>query len=755
MVFAKFFLSFLLVGLLGELNRVQAQEDVSGIIRLVASSSEDGGPLVSANVLLINPANQDKLVGNCITSEIGFCEIRDIEPNIQFEIRISYVGFTEFSQEIVLEESEIRSLNIELSPEIGEIDELTVSGERLVSTGEVGVIRVSDVDISRVPTPGVDGDLVAYLQTEPGVITTGDRGGDIYIRGGTPDQNLVLVDNLPITKPFHISNLFSAFSDQVVQSADIHAGGFGAEFSGVTSAILDINLRPGNLKEFEGSAAVSPYLMSMQLEGPVKKDRQSILFSTRLSLIDATAPTLTGEKVPLKFGDALARYTIRIEDLSCSITGIYTSDIGEIATYTGVTNRWNNMVMGTTCLAYDSNFEYPVETSAGFSRYENIEGAGGSRDLYSKVDQLYVKANLRDEELGIPLRYGFDINFISYDIKLDEEFTGGRVVERLIPILKMYTSGLIQLNDEIRVEPGIVTQFSLDNFGGLEPRLRIAWNPESLGNDELSLAAGRYAQLYAGISNQLEIGNIFMAIQPIETMDRSPSALHAILAYRKQLGNSLTANVETYTKNYKNIPVSKWSRNSSLQLETAYAKGLAYGFDIHLKYYGDPFFVSLGYGWSKVTYSALSEDLGAWLDQPVFEYRPAHDQRHKFNAIFSYEFAGFTANARWELGSGKPYTQIFGYDYKINIPFEDPTESPGSRQTLYSSPFGGTLPAYHRLDVSLRRDFELAESWAISTDFGVINAYDRRNLFNFDIDTFQRTNQAPLFPYVSVKLSKD
>jgi hypothetical protein len=755
MAYVKFLLSLLCIGLFSEFNKVQAQEDVTGIVRLLASSSEDGGPLVSANVLLVDAANQDDIVGNCVTNEIGFCEIRDIEPNTLFEIRISYIGFASFSQEIMLEENEIRSLQMELSPEVGEIDELTVRGERMVSTGEVGVIRISNTDISRVPTPGVDGDLVSYLQTEPGVVTTGDRGGDIYIRGGTPDQNLILVDNLPITKPFHISNLFSAFSDQVVQSADVHAGGFGAEFSGVTSAILDINLRPGNLKEFSGNAAVSPYLMSMQLEGPIKKDRQSILFSTRLSLIEATAPGLTGEEVPLEFGDVVARYSIRADDLSCSITGIYTTDNGEIASYTGVTNRWKNTVLGTTCLAYDSNFQYPIETSAGFSRYENIEGYGGSRDLYSKVDQLYVKANLRDMEVGIPLGYGFGINFISYDIKLDEEFTGARVVGRLIPILNMYTSGLIQPNDEVRIEPGIVTQFSLDNFGGLEPRLRIAWNPKGSGDEELSLALGRYAQLYAGISNQLEIGNIFMAIQPVETMDRSPSALHAILAYEKQLGNFLSANVETYTKSYKNIPVSKWSRNSSLQLETAYAKGLSYGFDVHVKYFGNPFYVSLGYGWSKVTYSALSEDLGAWLDEPVFEYRPAHDQRHKFNAIFSYQFAGFTANARWELGSGKPYTQIFGYDYKINLPFEDPTESPGSRETLYSSPFGGTLPAYHRLDISLGRDFKLAESWALGTQLGVINAYDRRNLFNFDIDTFQRTNQAPLFPYVSVKLSKN
>ncbi|HKK26062.1 MAG TPA: carboxypeptidase regulatory-like domain-containing protein, partial [Gracilimonas sp.] len=237
--------------------QVSAQD---ALIRTVVISSEDGSPMVGANVLIYSTGQNSELLYNCVTNPTGFCEIRGITPETEFELRISYVGFAAHAERFVLEPDERRTIRVELETEVGALeDEAVVIGDRMVTTGRAGVQRVSSDDIARIPTPGVDGDLVSFLQTEPGIVTTGDRGGDLYIRGGTPDQNLVLVDNLPVVKPFHVSNLFSAFSEEVVQNADVYAGGHGAEFSNAMSAVIDISLRPGNFRQYSGSGAVSPY----------------------------------------------------------------------------------------------------------------------------------------------------------------------------------------------------------------------------------------------------------------------------------------------------------------------------------------------------------------------------------------------------------------------------------------------------------------------------------------------------------------
>ncbi len=330
-------------------THAQAQE---ALLRVVAVSGEDGSPLVAANVLMYRQG-EEELRYNCVTNNDGFCEIRNIEPGIEYELRITYVGFAPFRQNISLEPGERETLRAELISEMGEFDDVTVRGER-VTTGEAGVRRIGSVDIGRIPTPGVDGDLVSYLSSEPGVVSTGDRGGDLYIRGGTPDQNQILVDNLPIIKPFHISNLFSAFSDDIVQTADMYAGGYGAEYSGATSAVIDIKLRPGNLKNFAASGAVSPYMVSLSMEGPIETDRQSFLLTGRKSVIEDISPSLIGEEIPLQFSDLVGRYTIQGEGVSCSITGIRTYDSGEIVPGQELRHSWSNNVLGTRCLAYDT-----------------------------------------------------------------------------------------------------------------------------------------------------------------------------------------------------------------------------------------------------------------------------------------------------------------------------------------------------------------------------------------------------------------
>ena len=514
--------------LLFSFGELQAQEEA--LLRIVVISETDGSPLVAANVLIYDPEQENELLYNCVTNPTGFCEIRDIEVGRELELRISYVGFSSYSEVLVFEQGERKTLRVELEEEVGAMnEELTVRGDRVITTGEAGVRRVSTVDISRVPTPGVDGDLVSYLQTEPGVVTTGDRGGDLFIRGGTPDQNLVLVDNLPIAKPFHVSNLFSAFSDEVIQNADVYAGGYGAEFTNAMSAVIDINLRSGNFREYTGSGAVSPYMVSLQAEGPIANDRQSFLVMGRKSTIEGLAPAIINDEVPIAFADFVARYTLQADNMTCNVTGIYTMDSGEIVPSQQLRSEWSNTVLGGRCLAYDPGLKYPIEITAGYSGFNNSERTNETRERYSSLNQIYLNVNMREQLWDVPLVYGFGVNFRSYDVILNEKFTEIESVSRLIPIMNMFMSGNWEISERFEVQPGITTHFSVDHFGGLEPRLRLAWKPDGTDQQELSIAAGKYVQLYSGIGDQRDVGSVFTVLQPIKLVDKVPRSYHGIM----------------------------------------------------------------------------------------------------------------------------------------------------------------------------------------------------------------------------------
>jgi hypothetical protein len=731
----------------------------SGVLRVVALSESDGNPLAGANVLLYEPDGREQNeepVHFCVTDRDGFCEIRNLPAGQEFELVVSFIGYLTFSDKISLEPGDRLVLRVELQTEVGEFEELLVQEQRQITTGEVGVHRITNIDISRVPSPVAGGDLATYLQTMPGIVSTGDRGGELFIRGGTPDQNLVLVDKLPIIKPFHISNLFSAFSDDVVQSVDLFAGGFDATYTGATSAVIDVALRPGNMRNFRASGAASPYLVSLHAEGPLQLDRQSFLVKGRTSTIEQFGPTLTGQDIPIRFSDLVSRYTFMGDNINCNLTGVFTQDRGEIVPDRNLDHTWSNTVIGGRCLGYSDFFNHPLDISAGYTAYRNSEASQEQTERFSSIWQIYINTDLQHEIGSLPVDFGFGVNIRTYDIELSErvrQFVSYEPLNRTIPIAHIYANLEWAPHRTLTLQPGFVSQFTLDTPITFEPRLRLSWQPDGTDRTQLSLAGGRYVQTHSGITDERDAGTVFTVLKPVETGEPLPESWHGIIAWQQRAGYSFTANIEAFIKTHQNIPVSKWTPEARLDIETALADGLTYGFDIRFRFDRPRFFSSVGYGWTKVNYEAVTGDLGAWIEETIFSYNPAHDQRHKVNAIGSYRFAGITASASWEFGTGAPYTRIFGFDYTLRVPIEEPQTDPGTARILFSRPYGDRLPAYHRLDISLERSFRIAAASELEISAGVINVYNRNNIFNFDIATLQRVDQTPLLPYMSIKLS--
>ena len=640
----KIFSLLILISLWFISTNILAQS--STLFRAVVLSEEDGNPLTGSNVVLYSNVNGTEEIKYCVTDTDGFCEIRNLTPGREYQLQISFLGFQTYEELITLQSGERKILQIALKVSIQDIDDVNIIEAPYITTGEAGVRRISNVDIMRVPSPGTDGDLASYLQTVPGVITSGDRGGDLYIRGGAPDQNLFLIDNIPVFKPIHISNLFSAFPGNSIQNVNMFAGGFGADYSGATSAVIDISLKNGNIREHKSSAAISPYLLSLQTEGPVIKDRHSYFFSGRHSVIKSFGPYLSGENIPLEFYDIMGKYSIRENNISCSFTALHTYDTGEIVPDRDTMHSWSNTAVGGRCFGYAEYFDHPFEVTAGYSNYQNTEGNTEKAEIKSAYYQFVMNLDLQESISDQQVNYGLGFKFPLYKTKLDQRFKRVKSFKIDNAIFNFYSILEWKLSDRLVLQPGFVSQYSLVQPVTFEPRLRASFIPDKNRKHELSIAVGKYVQFMSGISDGRDVGTVFIVLKPTEQRDVPQEALHGILSYKFDW-RDFNLHVESFVKDHKNITVAKWNPEVGLETETTLANGFTYGFDARLEFERNRFYSAIGYGYSKVEYSAQSGDLGAWIKEPVFSYSPAHDQRHKLNSVFSYSFSGFTANARW------------------------------------------------------------------------------------------------------------
>ena len=148
----------------------------------------------------------------------------------------------------------------------------------------------------------------------------------------------------------------------------------------------------------------------------------------------------------------------------------------------------------------------------------------------------------------------------------------------------------------------------------------------------------------------------------------------------------------------------------------------------------------------------MQETLPVWFGSDEVRYRPPHDRRHQINVLLSTTLAGFDISARWNLGSGLPYSQIRGFDgFVLMDGPTDVSQDPGMARVIYDRPYSGLLPSYHRLDVSIDRVFQYGADSFITLQAGLVNAYDQANLFSLDIFTLRRNYQLPLIPTAGIK----
>src|SRR5690606_31755625 len=204
---------------------------------------------------------------------------------------------------------------------LGEV-EVSADAQRKNTQVLISEIRLDKKGLERIPSMGGENDIVAAFSITPGVVTTGDQGGQLYVRGGTPIQNKILLDGMTIYNPFHSIGFFSVFETELIRSADIYTGGFDARFGGRISSIMDITYKDGDLQKHGGLVSVSPFMGKAVVEGPIYRNKDypgsgaSYIFSAKHSLLDYTSKSLyphanDGDGMPFTFTDIYGKITIK------------------------------------------------------------------------------------------------------------------------------------------------------------------------------------------------------------------------------------------------------------------------------------------------------------------------------------------------------------------------------------------------------------------------------------------------------------
>jgi len=746
----KYHIVFALIFLFSLSETVFSQNSV---VRGIVTDSRSGETLGSATIA-IQPLPDGVLKGTS-TDQNGFYQIGNLEAG-DYLFQVRYVGFETHSDTISVPRGlQIISKNVSLNPASEELDEVTVSDQG--TRGGSGQIEVRPEFFDRAPSPGGNSDLVGYIQTQPGVLVTGDRGGQLFVRGGLPSENLILMDGTMIYQPFHIIGFYSVFPENVVSSADFYAGGFGPRYSGRASSVMDVRLKNGDLYDKGWSASVSPFISDFYYETPIKKGKSSLLVSVRGSLIEESSKWYLEEHQPLKFNSQLAKFnSVSNTGVSCSVLMMRTYDRGNLDFDSDQYFKWNNFVTGGRCAgASESTSLSFMELNFGLSYFSNETDGGGSGNRFSNIFRSNLDMSFTHYWEDARIDYGFFTNYrtVKYDlvnrfISLDSNETSF-----------LSTGGFLNVNiplwQYLNVEPG----FSFTSYmnrvpSSFEPRLRFSLDLPWRVDTKIHGAAGIYRQPLIGLSDFRDAGTAFTAwiLQP--DSDRTLQTAHFLLGLDFAMNRHLNFSVEGYHKIIEDTPVSVWSSAAEFTTDIAYADGSVNGFDVRLDFDRRRFFAAVGYGYSITEYETAQDHFTLWFGEEVQSYNPSHDRRHQVNAQLGFEFGNFSTNLNWSYGSGMPFTRPIGFDSFFSFEDGPPevTDDYGTPRILLDKPFQGRLPEYHRLDISIEQMFELNRA-DMNVQVGAINLYDQSNLFYYDVFFQRGINQLPLVPYLSLKLS--
>jgi len=734
-----FYILFLILGcLVAPAGSLAAT--VSGFVR----SAADGEALIYANVFF-----EDAPYG-CMSNTQGYYMIPDIPPG-DYRIVFSYMGFAPETRDLSLTAEEELSLTVELEVRPIEIGAVEVEAGRSEGLPQPSMVSLDNYHLVTVPAV-IEADLFRAVQSLPGVSTLSDFSSGLYVRGGSADQNLILLDDVDVYNPSHLFGFFSTFNVDAVKRVDLQKSAYPARYGGRLSALLDVHNRDGNRKRVAGVARVSLIDANLTLDGPWP--RGSWMVAARRTYLDFLGK-MVGTEIPYRFYDTHGRVNLDVDRGDRASLSFFRGrdrlDWDQNASE--VLLEWGNDTFST-------QWTHPI-SSRLFSHFL----VGGSRfvsevsvafqdfrlRVANEIEDISVKGNLSyAPPVGEILDFGFEAKDLTFswhqEMGEDEQLTFaydgmyGALYSQygFSPLSSWQALAGLRLN-----------YYSGGDYLDLDPRFTLKHSFHDFLSAHLSY--GRYHQYL----NLVSEGGVGVGDQwfPVDETLKPGKADHWVLGGNLGPYEHFSLSVEGYYKSYGNVVEFSDEFGRSLMEEDAQlgeafdsGEGRAYGLDVYLRNRIGGFEGWLGYSYGDTRRRIQGYNYGR-------EYYPVYDRRHQVVVMQEYR-----AGARWRFnmnfryGSGQPTTlgtgryrvrDITGREYDATLPGE---------LNAYR------LPAYHRLDVGITF---YAEYWGLdmAPTLQIINLYRHDNVWFRYYDTtknpveIEDVNMIPLIATVGIKVT--
>jgi hypothetical protein len=700
-----------------------------------------------------------------VTNSSGFFSVR-LRSGI-YNLKISAVGKTPDQAKVSL--SDDATLSIELFEQVNQLKDVEVSAEAFdknVSSVEMSLVKLDIKVIKSLPAFFGEADIIKSITLLPGVKTVGDGAGGFNVRGGAVDQNLILLDNVPIFNTSHLFGFFSAFNTDAVKDVGLYKGGMPAQYGGRISSVLDVSLRDGNTKSFQAKGSIGIISSKLFVEGPIKKDKTSFLIGGRYAYpnwVLQRVPNRDIQKSAGMFYDITGKINHKINTTNnISLSGYRSHDEFKLAgdtlygwTTSNATLKWTSALSSRIFLdasGFLSQYDYHIE---GQHDPEAFKAKFGVRTMGSKVDLSY-HSNIKHTIMA-----GVSVNVYTFNTGEMNADESSSINSSILPNDNGIETG-IYVSEEYKVNRNLTLYAGLrysmySNIGASEVYQYTAGVPKSIATiqDTLQFGRGERIRQYAGFEPRLSIKYSLTesssvklsynrnlqyvhlisnttAISPLDIWKTSnyhikpQSGQQFAMGYFKNFnGNSIETSVEGYYKETDNMLEYKDGANlffnPAIETQVLQAFGKSYGVELLVRRNSGKTTGWIGYTYSRSLRQVRMNDAGETINAGEF-YPSNFDKPHDIAIVMNHKFnRRFSLSANFTYNTGRPITypdEVYVIDGYTFVQFSERNQ--------------GRIPDYHRLDLSLTLDESLKQTKRFkgSWTFSVFNVYGRKNPYS-------------------------
>lgn len=732
----QFFTLFLLL-----LPVIVFSQDNNGSLSGEVRDAVTKQPLPGANVVISGTSQ------GTACDDKGYYVIKNVPPGKHI-LKASIIGYeSSTNADVVVSPLRNKKISFELNTSSIEMNEVSIQSDYFARPVEnvVSMRTLSPEEIRR--SPGSAEDIFRVMQSMPGVATAGGKSAQLIVRGGSPDENLTLLDNIEIYNPIHFARtgesmgIISIVNPALLEKVDFLTGGFPAKYGDKMSSVFDMKLADGNKELYNSDVNLNIAGFGVMVDGPLIEN-SSMILSVRRGFLDVLT-SMMGKPAAPRYYDAVGKITYDIDvNNRLSFVGFYYIDqIDKLGTTkeSSAMSKYDYMKRDDYGSAFGLNWRSLLSDRAFLMTTVSHTGNGWTTNQGTQANHTLRGEEILENEFTVKTELTYQFS-PSLDVKIgamgktidsrnvswtpeDTTRTGTIIPATTIsyrPDLTNKTAFYFQTSYRI-IEPITIStglrydHFALLNAGNLSPRVAISYR--FLESTSLNFAWGKYIQSPASFQISPDPRNLDL---------RYSTAIHFVAGLEHRLADDTRITIEAYHKELTNVIVDPDSSNLLLNTGTGYAQGVELSLQ---KKFSDGFVGSASY-----SYSISKRQDNIALPEYYFEY----DRPHIINLLAGMEIGeGWQIGAKFQFASGNPYTPVVGTAQKGGIYY-----------LIDGAINSARYPDYHKIDIRVDKQFILT-GWSLTAYLDLWNVYNRDNImsYSYKADTNGGITMTPKYDF--------